>query len=265
MKRLTSLLLILSLLLIMCGCTTDDVQGNASHTFSSALPAESISSGTTSDTESRDIAHVSPDVPSDISEDVSAGQSEDETSLPQDESQPSDESSVPEEISRPDESVPPQESSVPDESSEPEESSQSEESSQPDESSQAEENIPVDKDGYYYDAESVVLYLYYYGKLPSNYYTKSAAKNLGSSSAVYRYVEYASIGGDRFYNNEGLLPRASGFTYTECDIDTYKKSRGTKRLVFSSNGHYYYTTDHYSSFVELIVEDGRVVKGDTFR
>lgn len=120
----------------------------------------------------------------------------------------------------------------------------------------------VTRGRYYYDIESVVLYLHTYGELPDNYVTKSEAGKLGwSGGSVERYKDGAAIGGDRFGNREGLLPKASGRSYTECDIDTNgQNSRGAKRLVFSNDGLYFYTDDHYKSFTEYTVENGRVVK-----
>ena len=120
----------------------------------------------------------------------------------------------------------------------------------------------VTRGQYYYDVESVVLYLHTYGELPDNYITKSEAGDLGwSGGSVERYKDDAAIGGDRFGNREGLLPKASGRSYTECYIDTRgANSRGAKRLVFSNDGLYFYTDDHYESFTEYRVENGRVVK-----
>ena len=55
-----------------------------------------------------------------------------------------------------------------------------------------------------------------------------------------------------FGNYEGLLPKAEGRVWYECDIDTLgSKRRGAKRIVFSSDGLVYYTGDHYESFTEL--------------
>lgn len=119
-------------------------------------------------------------------------------------------------------------------------------------------NIP-DSGGWYYDVENVVLYLSAYGSLPANYITKNEAADLGwSGGSVENYLEGAAIGGDRFGNREGLLPKADGRTYTECDIDTAgASSRGAKRLVFSNDGLYFYTEDHYNSFAEILIkEDG---------
>jgi ribonuclease T1 len=57
------------------------------------------------------------------------------------------------------------------------------------------------------------------------------------------------------------LPEADGRYYTECDIDTIgESSRGAKRLVFSNDGLYFYTEDHYESFTQVYVEDGKVIE-----
>ena len=116
------------------------------------------------------------------------------------------------------------------------------------------------EDEYYYDLESVVLYLEYYDTLPENYITKDEARALGwNGGSVERYLDDAAIGGDRFGNREGLLPKEKGRTYTECDLNTNDaSSRGAERLVFSNDGLYFYTEDHYETFTEIWVEDGEV-------
>ncbi len=115
---------------------------------------------------------------------------------------------------------------------------------------------------YYYDLENVVLYLDKFGELPDNFITKNEAKKLGwSGGSVEDYKQGAAIGGDRFGNYEGLLPEAKGRSYTECDIDTLGYgSRGSRRLVFSNDGLYFYTSDHYESFSEVRVEDGKIIR-----
>ena len=124
----------------------------------------------------------------------------------------------------------------------------------------------VGEHGYYYDAEHVVLYLDAYGHLPDNYMTKEEARALGwEGGSVEAYREGAAIGGDRFGgdrfgNREGLLPEETGRTYTECDINTLgADSRGAERLIFSNDGLYFYTSDHYASFTELTVDGGTVI------
>lgn len=120
---------------------------------------------------------------------------------------------------------------------------------------------PVEEDGYYYDLENVVLYLHIYDRLPENYVTKAEARDMGwEGGSVEKYIEGAAIGGDSFGNREGLLPKAEWRKYTECDLDTDgAESRGAKRLVFSNDGLYFYTDDHYESFTEVIVEGREVV------
>lgn len=111
-------------------------------------------------------------------------------------------------------------------------------------------SLPVT--GAYTSKEDVALYIHLYGHLPENFITKAEAKKLGWGD-TYGSVDDAapgkSIGGDRFGNREGLLPKKTGRTYTECDIGTMgKKSRGAKRIVFSNDGLVYYTGDHYETF-----------------
>lgn len=116
---------------------------------------------------------------------------------------------------------------------------------------------PIDEDGWYYSAEDVSLYLYTYGKLPENFITKDEARELGwEGGSVEKYAPGYAIGGDTFGNREGLLPKASGRIYYECDIDTCgAASRGAKRIVFSNDGLIYYTDDHYESFTLLYGEE----------
>lgn len=118
-----------------------------------------------------------------------------------------------------------------------------------------------EQDGYYYDLESVVLYLEAYDELPPNYITKAEAQALGwRGGSVEKYREGAAIGGDRFGNREGLLPQDT--KYTECDLNTQgADERGAERLVFSDEDErsYYYTGDHYESFQQVVVEDGQVL------
>lgn len=115
----------------------------------------------------------------------------------------------------------------------------------------------LDPDGWYYSAEDVALYLVTYGELPSNFITKNEARDLGwEGGSVQRYKEGAAIGGDKFGNREGILPKADGRQYYECDIDTDgKSSRGAKRIVFSNDGLIYYTEDHYETFILLYGEE----------
>ncbi len=115
----------------------------------------------------------------------------------------------------------------------------------------------MDQNGVFSSRDDVASYLKTYGRLPSNYITKSQARALGWQGGDLRpYDEDACIGGDVFGNFEGLLPEKAGRVYYECDIDTLgANSRGAKRIVFSNDGLIYYTGDHYSSFILLYGED----------
>ena len=111
------------------------------------------------------------------------------------------------------------------------------------------------EDGVYTSVEDVSLYLYQYGKLPGNFITKKEANKLGwEGGGLEKFAPGKCIGGDTFSNFEGILPE--GHTYHECDIDTLgAKSRGAKRIVFSTDGLIYYTDDHYESFTLLYGEE----------
>lgn len=129
----------------------------------------------------------------------------------------------------------------------------------PDDEPQLEPEEAIAKDGVYDSKEDVALYIHTYGKLPSNYITKKEATEAGWSGnggdKLDKYCPGKCIGGDRFGNYEGNLPKASGRQWTECDIDTLgKKNRGVKRIVFSNDGLIYYTEDHYETFELLYGE-----------
>lgn len=107
----------------------------------------------------------------------------------------------------------------------------------------------LDEHEWYYELEDVALYLHQYGKLPENYITKAEARDMGwEADETNGYV----VGGDKFSNREGLLPKESGRQYYEADIEAgYTDHRGPERLVFSNDGLIFYTDDHYSSFEQL--------------
>ena len=111
----------------------------------------------------------------------------------------------------------------------------------------------IDEYGSYTTKEDVALYIHTYGCLPQNFITKDQARQAGwSGGSLEPYCPGMCIGGDRFGNREGLLPKAEGRTWTECDINTLgADSRGAERIVFSNDGLIYYTGDHYESFTLL--------------
>ena len=50
---------------------------------------------------------------------------------------------------------------------------------------------------------------------------------------------------------EGVLPKVKGRTYYEADCYYTKGKRTAERIVYSSDGHVWYTEDHYVTFTEL--------------
>ena len=112
--------------------------------------------------------------------------------------------------------------------------------------------VKVAENGTYTSKDEVAAYIYEFGHLPSNYITKDEAEDAGWKTGGRSLDEVCpgkSIGGDKFSNREGKLPKAKGRTWTECDIDYHgEKSRGAKRIVFSNDGLIYYTGDHYKTF-----------------
>lgn len=131
------------------------------------------------------------------------------------------------------------------------------EQTEPEQTEPTQPETGLDEDGWYYSAQDVALYLHTYGKLPANFITKDEARDLGwEGGSVERFLEGAAIGGDKFGNREGALPKASGRQYYECDIDTDgEDSRGAKRIVWSNDGLIYYTEDHYETFTLLYGEE----------
>ncbi len=129
------------------------------------------------------------------------------------------------------------------------------------EESAEKEELSVEFGEEYSDRDHVALYIHLYGELPPNYITKNEARNLGWDSGKGNLWEIApgkSIGGDRFGNREGLLPKKEGRSYYECDINYDGGYRGGERIVFSGDGLVYYSEDHYENFELLYDGEGPV-------
>ena len=119
-------------------------------------------------------------------------------------------------------------------------------------------NAEIDEKGYYTSKAEVALFIHTYNKLPRNYITKKDAGSMGweaSEGNLWEVTDKMSIGGDRFGNREGKLPKKSGREYFECDINYKGGFRGPERLVYSNDGLIYYTKDHYDSFELLYKEE----------
>jgi hypothetical protein len=90
-------------------------------------------------------------------------------------------------------------------------------------------------------------------RLPPRYLTKNQAARTGwrPGDDLCSSAPGKAIGGDRFGNREGRLPRADGRRWYEADLDFNCGRRDAKRLVWSSDGLIYITTDHYETFREV--------------
>ncbi|MBP3651609.1 MAG: ribonuclease [Clostridia bacterium] len=118
------------------------------------------------------------------------------------------------------------------------------------------EDLVVEYGYDYISDEEVALYLHAFEELPPNYITKNEARDLGwdgNGNHLWQLSYGYCIGGDKFGNREGILPKAKGRQYYECDVNFDDGKRGAERLVFSNDGLIYYTADHYNSF-ELLYE-----------
>jgi guanyl-specific ribonuclease Sa len=109
----------------------------------------------------------------------------------------------------------------------------------------------------YSTKNEVAAYIHQFNALPPNYLTKDEAEALGWDNAegnLWEVTDGMLIGGDFFGNREGLLPKKSGRTYYEADINYDGGYRGAERIVYSNDGLIFYTDDHYESFEQLYGE-----------
>jgi guanyl-specific ribonuclease Sa len=114
--------------------------------------------------------------------------------------------------------------------------------------------VLVTKGQSYSTMAEVAAYIHEFRSLPPNFITKTEAQKLGWDNAkgnLWEVTDHKSIGGDRFGNREGLLPKAAGRQYYECDINYYGGYRGAQRIVYSNDGLVFYSADHYANFRQL--------------
>ena len=117
---------------------------------------------------------------------------------------------------------------------------------------------PEEEAGPVTEPQAIADYLFKHGELPENFITKEEAQDLGWDSSRNYVSDVApgkSIGGDRFGNYEGQLPKARGRKFFECDANYTGGKRGPERIVYSSDGRVWYTKDHYGTFEELFPSD----------
>lgn len=102
--------------------------------------------------------------------------------------------------------------------------------------------------------DEVAKYVKEHKKLPDNYITKDQAESLGwvkKKGNLHKVAPGKSMGGDIFANKEGLLPAAPGRTWYEADVNYISGYRGNDRILYSSDGLVYKTSDHYKTLTEI--------------
>lgn len=95
----------------------------------------------------------------------------------------------------------------------------------------------------------VIQYIQKNHRLPEYYITKSEARKQGwepSKGNLCDVLPGKAIGGDRFSNREGTLPK--GVQYFEADINYHCGHRQADRLVYTKNGDVWVTHNHYKTF-----------------
>ncbi|WOA66686.1 ribonuclease domain-containing protein (plasmid) [Bacillus mycoides] len=85
-------------------------------------------------------------------------------------------------------------------------------------------------------------------------FTKDQAESLGwvdRGGNLHKVAPGKSMGGDIFENRKKQLPDVPGRTWYEADINYVSGFRGNDRIVYSSDGLIYKTSDRYKTFTEI--------------
>ncbi|ORM68018.1 ribonuclease domain-containing protein [Pantoea rwandensis] len=104
------------------------------------------------------------------------------------------------------------------------------------------------------EANTVARWLQQHHQLPDLYLTKSEARRQGwnpSKGDLCDVLPGRAIGGDRFSNREQRLPMQAGRKWFEADVNYDCGHRDADRLLYSSDGLIFITTDHYRSFKQV--------------
>lgn len=99
------------------------------------------------------------------------------------------------------------------------------------------------------EEKRVISYVKQNHKLPDYYITKNEARRQGwnpSQGNLCEILPGKAIGGDKFSNREGNLPK--GERYFEADVNYNCGNRNADRIVFTEDGDVYLTKNHYKSF-----------------
>lgn len=97
------------------------------------------------------------------------------------------------------------------------------------------------------------IWLKHYGKLPDYYITKEEAEKLGwqKGKDLSKFASGKMIGGDRYWNDNHILPEKDGREWYECDINYESGKRNSFRLFYSNDGLMFYSPDHLDGNVTV--------------
>jgi len=90
--------------------------------------------------------------------------------------------------------------------------------------------------------------------LPDYYIFIGDLQNAGwkLGKAPKDYVPGKMVYGGVHRNDEGHLPAKEGWVWYEADLNYYSGKRNKHRLLWSNDGLYFVTYDHYKTFIEVI-------------
>lgn len=101
--------------------------------------------------------------------------------------------------------------------------------------------------------ESIIIdYVKRHHKLPKYYIKKAEARKNGwepSRGNLCEVLPGKAIGGDKFSNREGKLPKNE--QYYEADVNYQCGKRNADRIVFNTKGEVWITKDHYKTFIKM--------------
>lgn len=102
------------------------------------------------------------------------------------------------------------------------------------------------------EERTIINYVKKYHELPGYYIKKSEARKYGwnpSQGNLCEVLPGKAIGGDKFSNREGKLPKNQ--QYYEADVNYRCGKRNADRIVFTKKGEVWLTKDHYKTFIKI--------------
>ncbi len=102
--------------------------------------------------------------------------------------------------------------------------------------------------------DDIVYHIKNTGGLPDKYITKAEAKKLGwtpKEGNLNTVAPGKAIGGDIYQNRNHALPSSDGRIYYEADLNYSGGFRGEDRLIYSNDGLFFTTSDHYRTFTQI--------------